>query len=210
MALLNILFGRKTKASIGGITIDAVIEDDHERDCEVTENPVEDGANVTDHVHLKPVHLTINGVISDTPIDFGILNNLATGNISGLSNSVKSLGGSKRSIEQYNKLVELQKKREPFEVVTGLRVYKNMILKRLQVQRNAQKGQAIHFTAELMEIKIIGSGVLGSFNLSDDVQDLASPNRNQGRKIASEITQGLNPTLFQSVSAGFGVVGRFI
>src|SRR5713101_5273233 len=56
------------------ITIDATLQEVHKADAEVTEHPVELGADITDHVRPKPVELRIEGIISDTPIDDSLLN----------------------------------------------------------------------------------------------------------------------------------------
>lgn len=192
MALLNIIFGRKVRAQIGGITVDASIDEDHTLTCDVTENPVEDGANITDHVHLRPAELKINGVISDTPLDFSALNLPIVGNVVGLINNTLINAGEPRSIQQYNKLVELRKKREPFDVVTGLKVYKNMILSSLTVNRNATNGKAIHFSAEMKEIKIVKSSIGGDTTtlkstVSSTVKDIASTTKTLGQKVTSAL-----------------------
>ncbi len=89
----------------------------------------------------------MQGIISDTPITFALIDN-----IYGLS---KVFGKTSRSQDEYAKILKLRDSREPFDVVTGLRVYKNMILKNFQVNRTAQTGKSISFTAELQQIEIV-------------------------------------------------------
>lgn len=173
--LFSILFQQK-RAQIGEITLDASISEEHVSECEMTENPIEDGAIVTDHVHVMPAQLTIEGIVSDTPITFALINN-----VMGFVNSVNTtiLGNSSRSTDAYNALIDLQKSREPFTVVTGLRVYKDMIMTSLSVPRDVQKGKAVNFTAELKQI-IIAKSKTATPASSSAVSKIAAKQTNVG------------------------------
>lgn len=173
--LFSILFQQK-RAQIGGINLDASISEEHVSECDVTENPIEDGAIVTDHVHVKPAQLTIEGIVSDTPITFAVINNVV-----GFVNAVNTtiLGNSSRSTDAYNALIDLQKSREPFTVITGLRVYKDMIMTSLSVPRDAQRGKAVNFTAELKQI-IIAKSKTATPASSSAVSKIAAKQTNVG------------------------------
>lgn len=47
---------------------DAVINEQHSRDAQVTQFPVETGQVVTDHIIVNPPELTVQGIITDSPI----------------------------------------------------------------------------------------------------------------------------------------------
>ena len=121
MALLSFLFGAK-KIKIGSVTIDASIKEDHESNCELTENPIESGADVIDHVSMLPKKLSIEGVVSDSPVSYFEIDP-STGKI---STNFNFFGTSSRSKDAYDTLIKLQESRTPFKVVTGLKVYDNM------------------------------------------------------------------------------------
>ena len=144
--LFNFIYSIK-KAKIGNVTVDASVSEVHNAASEISTNPIEDGADITDHVRNLPLSMTMQGIISDTPITFALIDN-----IYGLS---KVFGKTSRSQDEYAKILKLRDSREPFDVVTGLRVYKNMILKNFQVNRTAQTGKSISFTAELQQIEIV-------------------------------------------------------
>ena len=193
MGIFSILFG-KSRASIGSITIDASISEDHVSTAELTENPVEDGGDITDHVRIKPLELTIEGVISDTPVTFSVINN-----ISGIINTVTSIfGNTSRSVDAYNELIKLQQSRDPFKVVTGLKVYENMILTELSIPRTAQTGNAIHFSATMRQIQIAKSETTGisTRSLSTSVTSLGQKNVNLGQKVTETASENspLNST----------------
>lgn len=184
MSLLNILFGVQL-AKIGAVSIDASVREVHDSDCTATDNPVEEGADVTDHVTIEPKRLSIEGVITDTPISFGV--------VSAVEGAVRTVGRlfgmGTRSKNAYDKLVALQATRKPFTVVTGLKVYKNMILEKLSVPRTCDTGNSIHFTANMKEIIIARSQTSsGSGNASADVASLASGTQDLGSVATASVT----------------------
>jgi len=60
-----IVFGN---TAFSELTFDAVLHEGHDISSEVTVHPVESGINVADHVRPNPIHISIQGIISDTPI----------------------------------------------------------------------------------------------------------------------------------------------
>ena len=47
------------KTDVEGYVFDAVLKLDHERRLAITDHPVEEGANITDHSYLEPKSLSI-------------------------------------------------------------------------------------------------------------------------------------------------------
>lgn len=197
MGLLGIIFGQG-KSSIGGLVIDATVIQDHIGSAEITKNPVEEGAQITDHVQTNPNQLLIEGIISDTPIGFPILQNVLN-----IVNTVTTLfGQSSRSIDGFNKLVDLKDKREPFTVITTLKKYDNMIITEIRVTRSNETGNAIEFKATMEQIRIVssktttvngnidaGSAVSGA---AGNAKDLGSKAADAGNKVTDAVPQS-NP-----------------
>ena len=181
---------RQTIGGVAGIVIDATISEEHKTSCDMTENPVEDGAKITDHVQLKPAELVIEGVITDTPLGYAVI-----GNIQNIVRSVSTLfGKNARSVDAYNDLIALQKSRRPFTVVTGLKRYESMILTELSVPRTIDTGKAIHFRAVMKEIRIVKSKTSTLSNTTNN--SLAKKAKNAGQKVTDAVPQAskLSPT----------------
>ena len=53
---------------IAGFEIDAVVTEDRTSECEVTDHPVEKGVSITDHARVKPKVISMECVVSDTPV----------------------------------------------------------------------------------------------------------------------------------------------
>jgi hypothetical protein len=58
-----------THLQIASIWIDVSIREEHNSQAELSRHPVEDGADVTDHVRLLPDQIRIEGVVTNQPIE---------------------------------------------------------------------------------------------------------------------------------------------
>jgi hypothetical protein len=125
---------------INGFLIDATVSETHEFSSEVTEHPVENGADVTDNVRARPIRITMDCVVSDTPIGF-----------------VRDVRGENAlpSDDAYALLIDLRDSREPVDIETSLRTFENMVLESLSIPRSPQNGDALRFTASFVQIQLV-------------------------------------------------------
>lgn len=131
--VLSLLFGKKyARTEVAGVVLDAVLTEDHVYNSRVTNYPVEDGRIISDHIINEPDTLQITGVVSDTPLSF--------------------LAPFNRSVNAFQRLVEIHNRREFITVVTGIKVYDNMVLTSLQVPRNVNSGQSLTFTMDFQKV----------------------------------------------------------
>lgn len=158
-----------------GFVFDAVTSYSHDDTAEPTENPVEEGAPIVDHVDVKAPELTLKIIHSDTPISFlnqlGGLAAAAAGTIADrkagpFSGAVASAGagalfgvltsaGGSNVKKAYDYLLDTMNRRIPFTVVTGLRRYENMVITGLSVNKDVQTGQALDATVKLKVIRLV-------------------------------------------------------
>lgn len=148
MADLSLIFGQKDKGvTVGLVRMDASLEETHDKSVAVTEHPIEDGSNITDHIRTMPEQINITGMVSNTPIVF-----LAS------TRAPSPIKGKNRSRDRvktaYEELRRIMNKGERVTVVTSLRKYENMVLQNLTVSRNVQLGNVLHADMTLREIQI--------------------------------------------------------
>lgn len=158
-----------------GFIFDAVVQYQHDDTAEPTENPVEEGAPIVDHVDVKAAELTLKILHSETPISFvnqlGGLAAAAAGTVAdrksgpfakavatagagALFGVLTSLGGSNVK-KAYDYLLDTQQRRIPFTVVTGLRRYENMVITSISVNKDVKTGQALDVTVKLKQIRLV-------------------------------------------------------
>ena len=150
--MLGLFFGGQKFQSMfgnqyGNIELDAVLDENHEWSADVTSNPVEDGAPVTDHVIEQADKLTIRGVVTDAPLN-------ASSSILGFIG-----GGSADNKTQtvFDLLDTLIKKREVLTVYTKHKTYSDMVLTNVTIPRSASVGEAIEFRAEFIHIRKVAT-----------------------------------------------------
>ena len=119
-----------TGRNLGGVQFRVVVEEQHEDSLTITEHPVEQGAKVNDHAYVMPARLTIRAGMSD-------------------------MDGDGKSRETYERLLELMRRREPFDIVTGKRLYENMLLESVSTTTDATTEKALLVTAECREVIIV-------------------------------------------------------
>lgn len=126
----------------GGLTFDATFEESHESELVITDNPVETGVVISDHAYMAPLRLIITAGVSDTPL---------RGKVDSDPFVSDSTGRSRRA---FDLLTELQRTAEPFEVQTGLKLYRNMVCTVIRTQQDKDSAGAFVFTATLREVII--------------------------------------------------------
>lgn len=103
----------------GGIAFafDAARVVDHSRSAEVPRFPVESGFRISDTVQLNNAVITVDGIITATP----------------LTDETEDFEPT-RHIDTYRALIEIYERREPMTLVTTLDVYENVVIKSVPVR----------------------------------------------------------------------------
>lgn len=144
---------KPTPVTIGEYVIDASVSESHTFESEVTEFPVEQGSAISDNIRPKPIVVTLEGVVSDTPI----------GNMAVLRNQLgdpaaDGTGGQLHyvpSTDALKALLAIRDARQPVTIATTLQRFENMALTNLEIPRDAQTGAALRFTATFQQITIV-------------------------------------------------------
>lgn len=116
---------------IGPVPLDVVVREQHESDLTITKNPIEFGADVTDHAYIEPKRVVLEAIAGS------------------------ELGRRTTPAAAWQLLVRFQETREPFTLVTGLNVYNNMLLEKLTPAREASTSSVLSFIAEISEAIIV-------------------------------------------------------
>lgn len=116
---------------MGSLPLDVVIRENHNSKLKITSNPIETGSDVTDHAYVEPKELELEAIMA------------------GMAANPAAVAAS------YQSIIALQATREPFALVTGLMVYKNMLIEEVSVQRDKGNATILFFTARLKEVIIV-------------------------------------------------------
>jgi hypothetical protein len=203
MAFENLFI--RTKKSIGGIELDAILSETHNNQVRLTKNPVELGADITDHAVIEPKRLSITAQVSDTPLGtaaFGQIVDLVTG-LFGTS-TTKNIT---RSNAAYNAMVQLMEEREPIEVQTKLKLYQDMVITSLSVTQDKNTSRIVLMNISLEEVLITESQIvkLTPEQLQEgSAREQATSAEKKGRQEPVTPSETTNKSVLKSITSWIG------
>jgi len=121
------IFGKKRK--IGAITVHVILNESATDTLTITKQPVQQGASLTDHSYMEPTVLTMTALFRD--------------------NILVSLN------KIYDDLQSLQKSREPFDVTTPKRIYRNVLFATLTQTTDKATENCLSISASFQEVIIV-------------------------------------------------------
>lgn len=125
---------------IGNLIAQVTIQEDHVDDLQITDHPVEQGAVITDHAFKRPAEVTIHA---------------------GWTNSSDQAAGDQNFVQYtYQLLLQLQDSRQPFDIVTGKRVYNNMLIQSLSTRTDQRTETSLIVVARCRQILIATTQVV--------------------------------------------------
>lgn len=218
MALLSILFPKfrtsfKNDKGEGILTFDVTLNEDAQFSAEVSDNPVESGPEVTDHIQLKNPKLSFEGIVSETPLDLlasitgGVTSAVsvlgqqtlppAVASAAAVASGVTAgfigdriFGGSQDKATQAQELlIRAYEQKTLLKVITKRREYSNMVIETLRFPRDPQTGRALRFSIELRQIRIVQAQIAVVESLTAEISSTAS----------SQVALGKQPTTPTSV-----------
>jgi hypothetical protein len=163
--------------SIGSQEMDAYLQEQHSLSAEVTREPVEAGADVSDQVIQQPDELNIIAQISNHPP------------------KKDDNTDPFRAESAFERLKQMKEAGEPVTVLTSLQPYDNMVITSITVERTARLSNVVRCTIHLVSVRIVRSGTV---DVPEGI-DRAKPKVDRGNQPAKEATP--------QESASFGVKG---
>lgn len=164
--------------SIQDLEIDIVSSEVIELPSETTDNPIESGSEVTDHIINKPTTLRMVCQIGGSTL----------------------LNFADRKLEGYEALKKLRDDKLPVTVVSGLETFSNMLINNITIDRNLQNASVLQFQIEFKQAKIVSSQRVDvSNNVSatkePQTKDRATSTQNKGKVQAKDDTATTNGTI---------------
>lgn len=153
------------------VTFDASINATHAGSNEVTDYPIEDGANNSDHSRAKPRTLSLTAIISNTPATLGSVADI------GVSPTERATRG-KRGWE----ILEKWRQRGMFvRIKTEWFVYSNMMIMDVSTVRKPENSDGVEFDISFKQIFVATSQTA-----SKPIRDV-KPHQNAGKQSTKQV-----------------------
>lgn len=160
------LFVTKMESDDGIVEVDSCLDESHQLANTITDHPVEQGFNVTDHSRPEPSRVTLRCFVSNTPLSVEqAQRSVRQGNVDFTTSaaqsanlSVKGIDG--RGAETFNQLEKMRINGALLKVVTTLKTYaksdtEGMMIESLAIQRTRQNYDGLEFTVQLKQVRIV-------------------------------------------------------
>lgn len=119
----------RTARRIGDIQATITVDEAGSDELEMTQHPVQRGAAITDHAYVKPSTLNIRAMFAES---------------------------EDATLEEiYQDLLDLQAEREPFEIVTGKRIYTDMLFKTIAVTTDKATDQVLSVQCGFQQVILV-------------------------------------------------------
>lgn len=191
MDILSTLFQQQTR-KIGLIVPSVVISEKHSDTLEITEHPVEVGAAISDHAYRRPSEVVMQVGFAGGGSLLDLLDTTSFGVSAGLSPR-----------EVYQNLLDIQNSRVPFDVVTGKRLYSNMLIRAMEVTTERSTENVLSAVLTLREV-IITSTTTSQVAAKADMKEGANTSavQNSGVKTPVQKNESILSRLSGVVSGG--------
>lgn len=161
------LFMRNEQFGLSNLPFDLLISEDHSMNFEITDHTVDTGSTISDHVVEKLRSVTVNGMFTNNSIfntdSIAQRGNGGTATIREKDsikiatdkdgNVVQQSATINTSLERWEQLKEIARRRTAVRLVTSLEVYDLMVVQNLRVVQGPESGESIKFVMTLREIR---------------------------------------------------------
>lgn len=201
--VLNTLANRGggiTRTKIASIELSAVPSKTHSRSAVLTQFPIEDGSPVNDHIIKRPFRFQMDAMVSNVQLLGSSQSAARFPNVISaavpIGLTILSLATGNAKEQAHNKLVQLFENSEPFDLVTSLRSYRNMVFITFDINEDTTTGDSLAFTATLEQATIVQSDrvPIDKALFDDEVEEQASKGANTAKPTTpaeNEKTKGL-------------------
>ena len=189
---------------IAALTVDTVDDETHDWQNDVTQFPVETGADITDNIRPLPDEISFKCFVSNAPIR-GLIDEVS-------SYADRWLNGTKRLQECFNQLRNLRDSRTPCTVTTRYRTYTDAAITGVTINRVSDAGECLEFTVTFRVVRIVSSQMTRvPEGMSGKPQDMSgeTAQRAQGTVNAGP-SKGTSVTPAQATNSANGTAGKRI
>lgn len=168
MALTSLLV-RRSPTSIGIVELDASVKEVHRASAKATRHPIEaeEGtqSSVSDNVRVEPLAVQIQGVVTNHPAEW----------VGAFDHT------EKLAHDAHQDLLDVVLSGKLVTIKTSLLEYPDMVLEELQIDRDAEKGNALHLSATATMVRLVTLGETAAV-----ARPVAKSTKNKGKKPAAE------------------------
>lgn len=191
------LFYPKDGYKVGSVELDLILDEDHSKSAQVTENPLQDGRAISDGIFLELQEGSLTGLVTNHSIKIAEdrAKQLDLQTSEALLEEAKNYELENRARQAWVDLKAVMDAKQPVTIVTSLEVYENVAITNISTSRNGDSGDALEIKVSFRQILTVAlkedkvTAQVQPKDMDSDINRKSALGVNGGQKVASEPTE---------------------
>ena len=201
------LFYPKEGYKVGSVELDLILDEDHSKSAQVTENPLQDGRAISDGIFLELQEGSLTGLVTNHSVKIAEERSkqLELQDSETLMAEAENYQLENRAKQAWVDLKAVMDAKQPVTIVTSLEVYDNVAITNISTERNGDSGDALEIkvsfrqilTVSLMEHEVTAQ--VQPKDMDSDINRKSALGVNVGQKVAKNISKSTMNELYLGV-----------
>lgn len=201
------LFYPKEGYKVGSVELDLILDEDHSKSAQVTENPLQDGRAISDGIFLELQEGSLTGLVTNHSVKIAEerAKQLELQDSETLMSEAENYQLENRAKQAWVDLKAVMDAKQPVTIVTSLEVYDNVAITNISTERNGDSGDALEIkvsfrqilTVSLMEHEVTAQ--VQPKDMDSDINRKSALGVNVGQKVAKNISKSTMNELYLGV-----------
>ena len=201
------LFYPKEGYKVGSVELDLILDEDHSKSAQVTENPLQDGRAISDGIFLELQEGSLTGLVTNHSVKLAEerAKQLDLQDSETLMAEAENYQLENRAKQAWIDLKAVMDAKQPVTIVTSLEVYDNVAITNISTERNGDSGDALEIkvsfrqilTVSLMEHEVTAQ--VQPKDMDSDINRKSALGVNVGQKVAKNIRKSTMNELYLGV-----------
>ena len=201
------LFYPKEGYKVGSVELDLILDEDHSKSAQVTENPLQDGRAISDGIFLELQEGSLTGLVTNHSVKRAEerAKQLELQDSETLMAEAKNYQLENRAKQAWVDLKAVMDAKQPVKIVTSLEVYDDVAITNISTERNGDSGDALEIkvsfrqilTVSLMEHEVTAQ--VQPKDMDSDINRKSALGVNVGQKVAKNISKSTMNELYFEV-----------
>lgn len=201
------LFYPKEGYKVGSVELDLILDEDHSKSAQVTENPLQDGRAISDGIFLELQDGSLTGLVTNHSVKRAEerAKQLELQDSETLMAEAKNYQLENRAKQAWVDLKAVMDAMQPVTIVTSLEVYDDVAITNISTERNGDSGDALEIkvsfrqilTVSLMEHEVTAQ--VQPKDMDSDINRKSALGVNVGQKVAKNISKSTMNELYLGV-----------
>ena len=201
------LFYPKEGYKVGSVELDLILDEDHSKSAQVTENPLQDGRAISDGIFLELQEGSLTGLVTNHSVKIAEerAKQLDLQTSEALLEEAENYQLENRAKQAWVDLKAVVDAKQTVTIVTSLEVYDNVAITNISTERNGDSGDALEIkvsfrqilTVSLMEHEVTAQ--VQPKDMDSDINRKSALGVNVGQKVAKNISKSTMNELYLGV-----------